>query len=64
MKRFVVAILCLLSISAWSQKFAYVDTKYILSHMPEYQAAQDQINKLSSQWQKEIENKLEGAAKL
>lgn len=64
MKRLVVAILCFLSISAWTQKFAYVDTKYILSHMPEYQSAQEQINKLSSQWQKEIENKLEGAAKL
>jgi outer membrane protein len=64
MKRLVVAILCFLSISAWTQKFAYVDTKYILSHMPEYQSAQEQINKLSAQWQKEIENKLDGAAKL
>lgn len=64
MRGIVIAILLFCSIGAWSQKFAYVDTKYILSHMPEYQAAQEQINKLSSQWQKEIENKLEGAAKL
>ncbi|MFM7106037.1 MAG: OmpH family outer membrane protein [Flavobacteriales bacterium] len=64
MKRLVVAILCFLSISAWTQKFAYVDTKYILSHMPEYQSAQEQINKLSNQWQKEIEGKLESASKL
>jgi outer membrane protein len=43
--------------TAIAQKFAYVDSKYILSHMPEYQAAQDEINKLSTQWQKEIEDK-------
>jgi outer membrane protein len=54
----------MVSVRAWSQKFAYVDTKYILSHMPEYQSAQEQINKLSTQWQKEIEGKLESASKL
>lgn len=40
-----------------AQKFGYVDSKYILSHMPSYQAAQQEINKLSDQWQKEIEEK-------
>jgi outer membrane protein len=47
-----------------AQKFGYVDTKYILSHIPEYQQAQAEINKLSSQWQKDIENKYETIAKL
>jgi len=27
-----------------AQKFAYVDSKYILSHIPEYQQAQAEIN--------------------
>jgi outer membrane protein len=53
----ITGILC-------AQKFAYVDSKYILSHVPEYQQAQAEINKLSSQWQKDIENKYETIAKL
>lgn len=40
-----------------AQKFGWVDSKYILSHMPEYQSAQAEINKLSEKWQKEIEDK-------
>jgi len=45
----------ILAVSA--QKFAYVDSQYILSRMPEYKAAQDQINQTSISWQKEIEGK-------
>ena len=40
-----------------AQKFAYVDSKYVLSHMPEYVAAQKQINELSSEWQAQVEQK-------
>ena len=43
--------------TASAQKFAYVDSKYILSHMPEYIAAQKQINDLSSEWQAQVEQK-------
>jgi outer membrane protein len=49
---------------AQAQKFAYVDSKYILSHMPEYQQAQAEINKLSEKWQKEIEAKYENIERL
>ncbi len=42
---------------AFSQKFAYVDSKYILAHMPEYMAAQKQINELSAEWQAQVEQK-------
>jgi outer membrane protein len=38
-----------------AQKFGYVDTGYILSKMPEFRTAQEEINKLSSAWQKEIQ---------
>lgn len=41
----------------FAQKFAYVDSKYILSHMPEYVAAQKQINELSAEWQAQVEQK-------
>lgn len=38
-----------------AQKFGYVDTGYILSKMPEYRTAQEEINKLSLAWEKEIQ---------
>jgi len=40
-----------------AQKYAYVDTKYILDNIPEYQDAQDELDELSKTWQKEIEVK-------
>jgi outer membrane protein len=42
---------------ALAQKFGYVNTDFILSKMPEYQEAQNEINTLSLQWQEEIQNK-------
>lgn len=39
-----------------AQKFGYVNTEYILSKMPEYQKAQQEINIISEQWQKEIQD--------
>ncbi len=42
---------------AEAQKFGYVNTDFILSKMPEYQEAQNEINNLSLQWQEEIQNK-------
>jgi len=38
------------------QKIGYVDTDYILKNIPAYQAAQAQLDKISADWQKEIEN--------
>lgn len=38
-------------------KFGYVDTDYILGQIPEYKAAQSELDKTSVQWQKEIEGK-------
>jgi len=40
-----------------AQKFAYVDTQYILDNIPEFAEAQAQLDELSNQWQKEIEVK-------
>jgi outer membrane protein len=45
------------SIASIAQKFAYVDTEYILGQIPEYKAAQAELDKTSVQWQKEIEAK-------
>ena len=38
-------------------KFGYVDTDYILGQIPEYKAAQAELDKTSIQWQKEIDLK-------
>ncbi len=56
MKRFAFFILLfIVPIITFGQKFAYVDTEYILSNIPSYKAAQDKLNSLSIEWQKEIE---------
>ena len=60
----ILALLLTFSVVSVAQKFGYVDSKYILSHVPEYQEAQKQINTLSNQWQKEIEAKYETIEKL
>lgn len=59
-----LAALVVLVTGVHAQKFAYVDSKYILSHVPEYSAAQEEINRLSAEWQKEIELKYSNIEKL
>ena len=58
MKKLVVSIIALLFISNISiaQRFAYVDTEYILSKMPAYEDALSKLDLFSSKWQKEIED--------
>jgi outer membrane protein len=43
--------------AAFAQRFAYVDSDYILKHMPEYLSAQKQLAVLSAQWQKEVDQR-------
>jgi outer membrane protein len=60
MKKYIVVLLVALVGmigTASAQKFCYVDTDYILAQSAEYQQAQDELNKLSIQWQKEVEAK-------
>jgi len=47
-----------------AQKFAYVDTDYILENIPEYTTAQETLNTMSVDWQKEIEGKFTEIDKL
>lgn len=42
-----------------AQKFAYIDTEYILKNIPDYEEAQKQLDELSDRWQKEIDRKYE-----
>jgi outer membrane protein len=59
MKKFALSLIIALAITsaASAQKFAYVDTQYILENLPEYKSAQSQLDRISLQWQKEIELK-------
>lgn len=45
-------------------KFGYVDTEYILSKIPEFKQAQQELDKISVEWQKEIEAKYAEVDKL
>jgi outer membrane protein len=64
MKFLISGLILFSTLLSQAQKFSYVDSKYILSHIPEYQQAQAEVNKLSAQWQKDIENKYETITKL
>ena len=44
------------SVATFAQKFAFVDTEYILENIPSYKAAQEQLDQLSAQYQKELES--------
>jgi len=59
MKKLVLIAVMIFSVFAFAtaQKFAYVDTDYILENIPEYNDAKALLDDLSEQWQHEIEEK-------
>src|SRR5687768_15506999 len=57
MKKYILIVLLLFTgLGAFAQKFAYVDTEYILKHLPEYKSSLNQLNVLSEQWQQQVDN--------
>lgn len=56
MKRFglVVLLLMLGGASVSAQKFAFVDTEYILNKMPAYRAAVEQLEQISKSYENEV----------
>ena len=56
MKKYILIVfLAFTSIGAFAQKFAYVDTEYILNHLPEYKSSITQMDVLSQQWQQQVD---------
>jgi outer membrane protein len=56
-KTFLLILLAVaFTISSQAQKYAIIDTKYILSKMPEYVDADKKLQEISDQWQKEIDD--------
>lgn len=60
----LLVVFTLFSVSGIAQKMAYVDLDYILANIPDYKNAQAELDKISAQWQKEIEAKLGEVDKL
>ena len=65
MKR-ILLLLCILIFvgNIKAQKFAYVDSQFILEHIPEYKQAKQELDNISYQWQEEIENAYQDIDKL
>ena len=56
MKKFILmAVMLVASLSMHAQKYALVDMEYILSHVPAYERANEQLNQVSKKWQAEVE---------
>lgn len=61
---FITLFLLLGITGVQAQKFAYIDTEYILKNIPDYQEAKEKLNELSKQWEKQMERKQEQIDKL
>ncbi|RZK66223.1 MAG: OmpH family outer membrane protein [Pedobacter sp.] len=55
-KVFLASVLLLMALGVSAQKMAYVDTEYILKHMPDYKSSLTQVEGLSKQYQKEVDD--------
>ena len=56
-KFFVITFLTMIHVNVSYSQMAFVDTKYILNRMPDYQDSVKKINQMSAIWQKEIDDK-------
>lgn len=56
MKKLIILLFVLCgAISVQAQKYALVDMEYILSNIPAYERANEQLNQTSKSWQAEVE---------
>ncbi len=57
MKRIIVLLLAIggLALGAQAQKFALIDMEYVMSNIPAYERANEQLNQVSKKWQAEVE---------
>lgn len=59
MKKILVIAGCIMLFvfSASAQRYAVIDSKYILDKLPEYKEAQKTLDQFSEQWQQEVDQK-------
>jgi outer membrane protein len=53
---FIACGIWFFALAANAQKYAIIDTKYILDRLPEYKQAQKQLDDVAAGWQKEIDS--------
>ena len=54
-KIWIIVLLMSVSSFTFAQRFAYVDSEYIFNHIPEYTAALEQLDNLSTEWQEDVD---------
>ncbi len=66
MKRIILTLttILFLSVGSFAQKFAYVDSEYILNRIPTFKAAQEQLDKIAQEYQTEIEEEYQKLEKM
>lgn len=52
-----VALSFFLVFTGFAQRYAVIDTKYILEKIPEYKSSQEKLDQFSEMWQQEIDRK-------
>jgi outer membrane protein len=59
MKKILFILMAVLGVAstATAQRYCYVDSQYILDNIPEYATAQAELDRLSLEWQNEVESK-------
>ena len=57
MKKSIITavVVAFMSLPLFGQKYAYIDSEYILSNMPDYVEAQAELDRVAVEWQNEIE---------
>jgi outer membrane protein len=55
MKRLlIIPVLFLMATTMFAQKFGFVDSEYVRNNIPAFATAQEKLDQLSQQWEKEI----------
>ena len=55
MRKIFILLFLAIGLNAAAQKYALIDMEYILSNIPAYERANEQLNQVSKKWQAEIE---------
>ena len=56
-KLFLLATCYFVLTTAQAQRYAVIDSKYILEKVPQYKESQERLDQFSIQWQQEIDQK-------
>jgi len=51
-----LGLIILTAATTFAQKYGFVDSDYVSNNIPAFTAAQDQLDKLSEQWEQEVAN--------